>query len=292
MKVLVLGKNGQLGAELVRQCGTAGHEVLAFGRQDLDVGRFDEVETTIGAIRPDVLINATAYNVVPQCEAEPVSAFRVNAIAVKVMAAACQQAGTRFVTYSTDYVFDGRQGTPYREDDRPRPLQVYGVSKYAGEMMARLSNPASLIIRTSGVFGGLSGSPMKGGNFVLSMLREARTKRQLEVSSEQVVGPTFAADLATGTLALLDKDPEGQIYHLTNEGRCSWAEFATAIMEAAGKDMAVIPVDRGGTSDAARRPLFSVLENSRARALGVRLPAWQDAVRRYVRWLAEASGSF
>jgi len=287
MKLLVLGKHGQLGSALVEQAEAAGHHVLALGRQDLDVSQFEDLRSAIARIRPDVLINTAAYHVVSECEADPLTSFRVNTVAVGVMAEACRRAGTRLVTYSTDYVFDGRKAAPYTEDDVPRPLQTYGVSKYAGELMAQLYDPASLVIRTCGLFGGQSGSPMKGGNFVLTMLREARRERRLEVGSEQVVSPTYAVDLAAATLALLNAETGDRIFHLTNEGRCSWAEFAAAIMKAAGKDMVIVPVDRGVRPDGAGRPLFSALENSRARALGITLPHWQDAITRYVRWLAE-----
>jgi dTDP-4-dehydrorhamnose reductase len=128
---------------------------------------------------------------------------------------------------------------------------------------------------------------MKGGKFVLTMLREAERNRQMEVSSEQVMSPTYAVDLAAATLALVNTGTPDPIYHLTNDGQCSWAEFAMAILKAAGKDMVIVPVDRSGTSYAAGRPPFAVLQNTRARALGITLPGWRDAVERYVRWLGD-----
>jgi len=232
-------------------------------------------------------MNATAYHVVPECEQHPEMAFAVNATAVKTMADLCGQRGIGFVTYSTDYVFDGRAGRPCAEDDRPNPLQTYGVSKYAGELLAALYHPGSLIVRTCGVYGGRHGSRTKKGNFVLSMLRDTAGRRELEVSSEQIVNPTFAADLAAASLALVRRGAAGGLYHLASEGHCSWAEFAAAIVSLARRPTTIIPVDRGGHSSAARRPLFSALANVRASALGVTLPPWQDGLSRYLATLAD-----
>jgi dTDP-4-dehydrorhamnose reductase len=291
MKLLVLGRKGQLGAELVDRASRHGFEPIGLGSEDLDVTDADAVRSALDPVGPQAVVNATAYHVVPDCDRSPERAFAVNAAAVKTMAEACHASGVAFATFSTDYVFDGRKGAPYVEDDRPNPLQTYGVSKLAGELLCALEDPGALIIRTCGVYGGAGGSRAKRGNFVLTMLREARTKPALEVSSEQIVSPTYAADLADATLALIARRPEGGLYHLVNEGRCSWAEFAAAIVACAGGSMKIVPVDRGGQSGAARRPRFSALANVRAAALGVTLPPWEDGLRRYVATLREPPGS-
>src|SRR5262245_42505361 len=282
MTLLVLGKTGQLGAELMARATGQGFEATGLGSADLDVTDAAAVERALDTARPKIVVNTTAFHVVPECEKQPAQAFAVNAAAVKLLAEACATRGIAFATISTDYVFDGRKGAPYVEDDRPNPLQTYGVSKYAGELMAALFHPGAVVIRTCGVYGGRTGSRSKKGNFALHILRDAGTKTNLEVSSEQIVNPTPAADLADATLVLMKRAPAGGVYHLASEGRCSWAEFAAAIVEIASRPMTIVPVDRGGQSGAARRPAFSALANTRAKALGVTLPPWRDGLARYL----------
>jgi len=288
MKLVVLGRTGQLGAELLTQASQNGFEAVGLG-SDVDVTDRTGLESALDAAKPQIVVNATAYHVVPECEQHPDRAFAVNAVAVKSMAEACAARGIRFATYSTDYVFDGRKGETYLEDDRPNPLQTYGVSKLAGEQLCALFHPGALIIRTCGVYGGRTGSRAKKGNFVLNILRETEGKRELEVSSEQIVNPTPAVDLAGASLELLRVPSEGGVFHLASDGCCSWAEFAAAIVELAGRPMAIIPVDRGGHSGAARRPRFSALANARARALGIVLPHWRKGLERYLAQISAPS---
>ena len=289
MKLLVLGSNGQLGAELMARGAAAGHQVLGLARDQLDVTVTASCETAIDTATPEVVINTTAFHVVPECEREPVAAFAVNAAAVQILARICRERGIGFLTYSTDYVFDGLKGEPNHEDDPPRPLQTYGVSKYAGELLSALSHPGSLVVRTCGVFGGAGGSRSRRGNFVLSILAAAAQRAEIEVSSEQIVNPTYAADLATATLELLGRRPEGGLYHLAAEGHCSWAEFATEIVSSTGRSARIVPVDHGGRSGTLRRPLFSALANHRARALGITLPHWREGLKRYLATLASVT---
>ena len=291
MTLAVFGKAGQLGSELVARAARRGLEVAAFGSAEVEVTSRAAVEAALDRARPRVVLNATASHVVPECEQQPERAFAVNAAAVKLMAEACAARGIAFVTYSTDYVFDGRKGAPYVEADAPRPLQTYGVSKYAGELLCTLFHPGAVIVRTCGVYGGPTGSRAKKGNFILNILRDTEGKQELEVSSEQVVNPTYAADLADASLDLVEREPAGGIYHLASDGHCSWAEFAAAAMELTGRRTRIIPVDRGGHSGAARRPLFSALANVRAKALGVTLPGWRDGLERYLTSLAAARQS-
>lgn len=281
MKILILGKTGQLGEQLNIQGINRKHKIIGFTHKELDITDRDQVERAIRKIRPDVVMNATAYHVVPDCESYPDKAFLVNAIAVRDLAEICQNLNIRFVHYSTDYVFDGKKGSPYEEDDLPSPVQTYGVSKVAGEYMALAFNPKSIVIRSSGVYGGKYGSRSKKGNFALNILKE-KDKKTLEVSSEQIVNPTYSVDLANATFELLTKRNASGIYHLANEGYCSWAQFTQEIMKLVGSKVKVIPVDRSGQSGGSRRPLFSALKNTRAQKLGVGLPSWQDAIKRYI----------
>ena len=281
MKIFIFGKTGQLGGQLYSQGVDLKNKVTGFSHKELDITNRKSVEKILKKFSPDVVLNATAYHVVSNCEAYPDKAFLVNTIAVRDLAQICQNLNVRFVHYSTDYIFDGKKGSPYGEDDLPSPVQTYGVSKVAGEYMALSYNSNSIVIRSSGVYGGKHGSHSKKGNFALNILKE-KDKKTLEVSSEQIVNPTYSVDLAHATYELLKhKDARG-IYHLANEGYCSWAEFAQAIMKLAESETKIIPVDRSGQSEGARRPLFSALKNTRAAKLGIKLPSWQYAIKRYI----------
>lgn len=281
-KVILIGKNGQLGGEIIRNSGSFGFEIFPFDRDEIDVSDPDQLEKKISEIKPDIVINTSAYHVVPRCEEFPWEAMKINFIAVGKMALLCKKHGIKFVTYSTDYVFDGKKGTPYREDDEPNPLQFYGVSKCAGEFAAlNLYPEGSFVVRTCGLYGGVSGSPEKGGNFVLNIMKEGREKEVVEVSSEQIVSPTYAGDLAKATILLLEKRADAGIYHLVNEGYCSWYEFSREIFELAGIKTKLVPTDRKGASGAMKRPIFSALSNVKAAGAGISLPSWQKGLQSY-----------
>lgn len=282
MKVLLIGKNGQLGSEIDKQAKRLGFKIRSFGREELDIIDYQAISHAIEIHKPNFVINASAYHVVPDCELYPDKAFVVNAISLKNLADVCTKYNSKLVHYSTDYVFDGLKGILYMENDKPSPLQIYGISKLAGEQIVLQYALGSIVIRTSGLYGGKSGSRAKKGNFVLTILKQIKGKKRLEVSSEQIVSPTYSTDLARATFDLIgNKDAKG-IYHLVNEGYCSWAEFATEIVKLIGSSTKIIPVDRSGDSGGARRPLYSALKNTRAAKLGVKLPSWQDALKRYL----------
>lgn len=291
MKLLLLGHTGQLGAELLARGQRRGLEIRGLGHDQIDVTSPASVEAAIGPAVADLVINSTAFHVVPECEHRPEQALAVNAAAVQTLARHCQRLGIGFVTFSTDYVFDGRTHDPYDEEATPHPLQTYGLSKLAGEQLCQLYHADSLVIRTCGVYGGLTGSRAKQGNFVLSILRASESRPEIEVSSEQIVNPTWARDLAEATLELLTRRPAGGIYHLAAEGHCSWAEFAAEILTLAGRRARIVPVDQGGRSGELRRPLFSALANRRARALGVVLPHWKDGLKGYLAEIGRSASS-
>lgn len=285
MKIFLLGKKGQLGQELVTQAKKMGFSVSAYGHAELDVTDTERVNNELIKTNPDIVINASAYHVVADCETHPELAFAINAIAVKNLSVCCQQKGIKFITFSTDYVFDGKKGSTYLETDRPSPVQIYGLSKLAGEISCLNYNPNSVVIRTCGLYGGETGSKSKRGNFILNILKEAEKKKVLEVSSEQIVSPTYAADLAKATLELLKNKKIYGIYHLVNKGFCSWAELAEEVIKTRNLTVTIVPVDRNGGTIEIKRPLFSALKNTRAKKLGVKLPLWKDAVKRYIQSL-------
>ena len=282
MKIILIGKNGQLGLEIDRQARDREYEMLSFGHEELDITDIDSVKKEIESFNPDFVINTSAFHVVPQCEDEPGKAFLVNAISLKPIAAFCEEKNVKLVTYSTDYIFDGLKGSPYEEEDKPNPLQIYGLSKLAGEYIVLNYSTKGIVIRTCGVYGGKEGSRSKKGNFALNILKQAETEKVIEVAKEQIVNPTYAADLAKATLQLLDNKNISGIYHLTNGGYCSWAEFALEIMKIKGLPTKIVPVDRKGMAGSLKRPLFSALNNTKAANLGVKLPTWQDALKRYL----------
>lgn len=281
MKILLIGKNGQLGAEIDKKSIKLRHKIHSFGHEELDITDSEKVKKEIESFTPDVVINASAFHNVPLCEEQPDQAFLVNASSLKPIAETCSKNDIKFITYSTDYVFDGLKESQYVEDDKPNPLQIYGISKAAGEYVALNYSKTSVVIRSSGVYGGKHGSKSKKGNFALNILNQAKTEKTIEVAKEQVVNPTYSVDLAKATFDLLTHKDIAGIYHLANEGYCSWADFAKEIIKIKNMSTKIIPVDRGGLAGTLRRPLFSALKNNRAAKLGIKLPIWQDAIKRY-----------
>jgi len=281
MKILLIGKTGQLGGDLIHN--NPGHEIHAPSRTELDIGDRQAILQVMADVRPDVVINTAAFHNVPLCETAADSAFEINCVAVRDLAAACQSRGTRFVTFSTDYVFGGEKRIPYFEDDRPQPLQLYGISRVAGEYAALSAAPGqAIVIRTCGLYG-RSGSRSRGGNFVDKRIQDAGTSTSLEMGCDQVVSPTSTDDLSRSVWQLITHPScKPGIYHLVNEGECTWHEFTKAIYEIAGLNVMVTPVDRGGLSGDMRRPLYSVLGNMKARELGIALPHWRDGLERYL----------
>lgn len=282
MRVLLIGRTGQLGGDLLGH--NPGHDIAAPAREDLDLANEAQLRAALERHRPELVINCAAFHNVPLCEEEPEQAFLINCVAVRNLATLCREANARLVTFSSDYVFGGERSTPWGEDDRPQPLQVYGMSRLAGEHAAREAAPEhAFVIRTCGLYGA-SGARSKGGNFVDGRVADLRAGRALEMAMEQIVAPTSTDDLAKAVWALVAHPQAAPgIYHLVNEGQCSWYELTVAIGEILGLPTKVTPVDRKGMTGAMRRPLYSVLGNAKARALGIVLPPWRDALERHLR---------
>ena len=276
MKAFVTGAGGQLGRALVARLGDA--LAGAAAREDLDVRDTAAVRDAVRAARPDVVINAAAYNRVDAAETDPEAAFAVNAVGAWNVARAAAEAGALAVHVSTDYVFDGAKGAPYTEDDPPRPLGVYGLSKRAGEMLVLTLGDSALVVRTSGVFA-RGGSRAKGGSFVDRILDRARRGEPLRVVADQEFSPTYAPDLAEGILGLVEAKARG-LYHLTNAGSCTWRDLALAALRASGLDTPIEASPSAGLGAPARRPAYSVLSNAKAARAGLRpLRPWTDALR-------------
>ena len=282
VKILLIGKTGQLGGDILRN--SAGYEIYAPDRTQLDICDRDAINAVFDDIRPDAVINTAAFHNVPLCETDPLSAFKVNCVAVQELAKACSRIKALFVTFSSDYVFDGEKKALYQEDDKPNPLQVYGITRVAGEYAAlSVAQDHAIVIRTCGLYG-VSGAQTKGGNFVDKRVQDAKTHAVVEMGNDQVVSPTYTHDLSKAVLQLIEHPQMlPGIYHIVNEGRCSWYELTKAIYQIMGLAVEVRPLDRGGKSGDMRRPLYSALANTKARALGIILPPWRNALERYLK---------
>ena len=280
MKILLTGKNGQVGQELRHALAPLG-EIIAYDRSRLDLAVADSIVAAVRSASPEVLINAAGYTAVDQAEREPELAHAVNALGVAVLAEEAKRAGALLIHYSTDYVFDGVQDWPYVEEDAPNPLNVYGLSKLAGERPIRQIDCAHLILRTSWVYA------ERGRNFFLAMRRLLAQERELRVVSDQIGAPTFAGDLAAATAGLLDArgapalGERRGVYHMTASGSTSWYGFATAIARLEGVDplARVVPIPSEAYATAARRPKNSRLSNEKLlREFGVALPSWEASL--------------
>jgi dTDP-4-dehydrorhamnose reductase len=286
-RYVLIGATGQLGTDLARTFDRSG-ELFSLGPRDIDILDAAATRSKLEALSPTCVINTAAYNLVDRAEDDARAAFELNAEAVGELAATCQSIGARLVHFSTDYVFDGAQRTPYRETDPPRPLSVYGESKLAGERLALERCERTVIFRVCGLFG-LAGRLGQGkGNFVETVLRLAREGRPLRVVSDQVLCPSYTLDLARKIWAVLPKATD-TLYHLTSAGQTSWYDFARRALELAGQAADLTPVTAAEYGARARRPAYSVLAHARLAALGEDdLRPWDAALAAYV---AERSSS-
>lgn len=279
-RVLITGGGGQLASDLEALLdGSA--EVHAPSRALLDVTDDSAVAWAFAELRPTLVVNCAAFHNVEVCELEVDRAFAVNVRGVKRLAGRCAEAGSQLVHLSTNYVFDGRAAEPYDEGDPPNPRSIYAISKLAGEYAARAYAPDALVVRTAGLYG-LHGSASKGGNFVTRMIARAREQGALSVVADQLLTPTFTADLASGILAAVQAGLTGTV-HLTNSGTTSWHGFTEAIMDLTGVDVPVTAATTTIAPGAADRPLNGVLRSSVLERAGLApLRPWRDALIDYV----------
>jgi dTDP-4-dehydrorhamnose reductase len=284
---VVFGNAGQLGVELVRELSGRGFHVFGWDKPEVDITSLEAVEQALARVEPDVVLNAAAYNQVDVAENEPEAAFLVNALAVRNLAVTCRQLDARLVHYSTDYVFDGRAGRPYTEEDPTHPLGAYGVSKLAGELYAQAYLDHVLVIRTSGVYGP-GGLHTARGNFVEMMLRMAGTGKPIRVVEDHVASPAFAPALASRTVDLVESGAEG-LFHIGGGTPISWYHWAALIFEAAGLKPELCATREREYRTLARRPRFSALSNARVEARGISpMPPLREALAQY--FAARVSG--
>jgi dTDP-4-dehydrorhamnose reductase len=278
-RVLVIGGSGQLGREIVAVF--ADRPAHAPAHADLDLEQADAVLTTLGRLRPTLVVNAAAYHHVERCEAYPERAFAVNALAVDRLAAACALAGAALVTFSTDYVFDGLAGAPYRESDGPNPLSAYGASKLAGEHLVRRHGGRHFIVRTSGLYGRRP-STVKGYTFIDRVLRQAEAGEPVRVVDDVTFSPSFAPHVATALRALVEREAFGT-YHVSDAGAISWFTFACEAFALRGLDARPEAVSAEAFAGAARRPKYSALAHEGIARAGLPpMPDWRQGLEEYL----------
>ncbi len=279
MRVLITGGRGQLATDLIP--ALAGFEVMAPGREELDVSDVAALEAVFATFEPEVVINTAAYHNVDRCESEPEQSFLINAAVPQRLAAACRQTDALFVHLSTDYVFNGRQRRPYTERDAIDPVSVYGASKAAGELAVRGTTDKHLIVRTTGLYGH-AGVARPRGNFVETMLRLASRGEPITVVGDQILTPSFTRHVAKSIVALIERGATGTV-HVTNTGECSWHEFTAEIFRLSGHQVDLKSTTQAEWHAPARRPEYSVLAHDGLLEAGVsELPHWQDALAEYL----------
>ena len=302
LKILLIGKNGQVGADLASLLPSLG-EVIALDRSQLDLSQPGQVRQTILQVRPQIIVNAAAYTAVDKAESNESMAFAVNAEAPGVMAETAKEIGAALVHYSTDYVFDGSKKTPYCESDPPNPMNVYGKSKLAGELAIQASGVPHLIFRTAWVYA------TRGKNFLLTVVRLATQREELRIVRDQIGAPTWSREIAGSTARILAPllystralssigDVTG-VYHMTAAGDTTWYGFAQAILDEVSQSppglswiasatggrpilaRGILPITTAEYPTPAHRPAYSVLSNSRLlRDFSLQLPDWRTQLR-------------
>lgn len=279
-KIALIGADGQLGSELAKVLKD--HEVHSLYYPEVDVTDAVKTNQILRPLSPDIVINTAAYHKVDECEEHPEKSFAVNTIAVRELASLCRDMDAVLVHFSTDYVFGGEKRTPYTEDDIPNPLNLYAVSKLAGEYFVRNIPKKYFLIRTCGLFGE-AGCWGKGFNFIDTMINREKRGEAIKVVDDQWVTPTSAFELAQKVKELL-KTTHWGLYHMTNEGECTWYEFARTIFELIGSGTRVEHIDSLSFGAKARRPAYSVLENRNAKKIGITpFSRWEMALEVYLK---------
>ena len=283
MRILVTGKNGQVGYELMRSLQPLG-EVIGVDRQEMDLSDLDQVRDVIRRVQPSLIVNPAAYTAVDKAESEPELAMRINGLAPGVMAEEAAKLGAAIVHYSTDYVFDGTKPEPYNEVDLPCPLNVYGRTKLAGEQAIAAAGVPYLIFRTSWVYG------MRGKNFLLTMMRLAAERDELRIVADQHGAPTWCRTLADTTACILAQAKSAGdngawwrensgLYHLTSQGETTWHGFADALLDQAEKKPKLVPISSIEYPVPAARPNNSRLSCELLMKKFGHLPHWREVLR-------------
>lgn len=282
MKVLVTGVKGQLGHDVMNELALRGIEGIGVDVEEMDITDRTACETVISQEKPDAVIHCAAYTAVDAAEDNLELCRKINAEGTRNIARVCKAMDIKMMYISTDYVFNGGGQRPWEPDDHREPLNVYGLTKYEGEIAVEQNIQKYFIVRIAWVFG------VNGKNFIKTMLRLGKEKGAVSVVNDQIGSPTYTYDLARLLVDMIQTDKYGR-YHATNEGLCSWYEFACEIFRQAGMDeVKVTPVDSDGFPAKAKRPSNSRMSKEKLTENGFeRLPSWQDALGRYLKVLKE-----
>ncbi|ODG90091.1 dTDP-4-dehydrorhamnose reductase [Gottfriedia luciferensis] len=276
MKVLVTGYGGQLGFDVVRECERHGLNVKGYNRQELDITNRESVFSLVDSYEPDVIIHCAAYTAVDKAEDDKENCWNVNVEGTRYLVEAAKNHHSKFIYISTDYVFNGKGESPFNEDDQPDPIGYYGLTKYEGEKVVQSLIENYFIIRISWVFG------VNGNNFIKTMLRLSETRDELNIVGDQIGSPTYTVDLARLIVDLIKTDNYG-IYHATNDGYTSWANFAKEIFKQTNSKTFVKSIASEDYPTRASRPKNSRLLKQKLVENGFQsLPSWQDALARYL----------
>ncbi|WP_051556576.1 dTDP-4-dehydrorhamnose reductase [Alkalihalobacterium bogoriense] len=276
MKVLITGGSGQLGKALYKKMKESSYEVFSLSKKELDITG-QQIEDVFQRILPNYVFHCAAYTAVDNCEDHSLLAFNTNAIGTLTIAQACKRVGATLVYISSDYVFDGKKRSPYIETDEPNPLNIYGLSKWMGEELVQKTLREHYIVRTSWLYG------HGGKNFVNTMRSFALRKKQVPVVDDQLGAPTYVCDLVDVLIKLIDK-PYG-IYHVRNEGECSWYQFAQCIYEESGSDVNLVePTSSIKYKSKALRPSYSLLDIAKLEENKIPKPRhWKLALREFLK---------
>jgi dTDP-4-dehydrorhamnose reductase len=278
MRVLVTGAGGLLAAAIIREFSAA-DEVLAFDRRTLDITNPDAVARTVTHASPDVIINCAGYNDVDGAERDATTALRVNAMGVRLLAAASRASGAVFVHYGTDFVFDGEAGRPYAEDDAPNPQSVYAASKLLGEWFA-LEHPRAYVLRVASLFGEAEGSTRQGSlDRIVARILAGET---VPVFTDRTVSPGSTRDIAAATRRLLVSCASPGLYNCVNSGAASWQQIASEAARLLGRPLIISSITLEGAALPARRPKYSALSIAKLAATGITMPTWEEALRTHL----------
>ena len=282
MRVLVTGVKGQLGHDVMDELAAKGIEGIGVDVEEMDITDAAACEKVITEAKPDAVIHCAAYTAVDAAEDNVELCRKVNAEGTRNIAKVCKALDIKMMYISTDYVFNGEGLRPWEPDDHREPLNVYGLTKYEGEIAVEQNLEKYFIVRIAWVFG------VNGKNFIKTMLRLGQERGAVSVVNDQIGSPTYTYDLSKLLVAMIQTDKYGR-YHATNEGLCSWYEFACEIFRQAGMDVKVSPVDSSSFPTKAKRPLNSRMSKEKLTEKGFcRLPSWQDALGRYLEELKKA----
>jgi len=289
MKVAVLGSNGQLANDVVRAFADNGDDVLPLTHADIEIADRESVANKLRELQPGIIVNTVAMHHVENCELQPEKAFAINALGARNLAVVARELGAVLMHVSTDYVFDGSKGSPYEEEDPPRPLSVYGNTKLAGEYFVRSTLDKHFVLRTSAIYGKNPCRAKGGLNFIQLMLKLARERGEVRVVDSEFVTPTATPELARQMVVLSRCESYG-LYHATAEGSCSWYEFAREIFTLTNTKVNLKVAGPNEFPAKVPRPRYSVLENRALKSHGLNMfEPWEVGLRKYLQQEAEIS---